>query len=79
MKYHLKLGRGQSTWDADDILRALVVGWWIYRRGKNANARRPSDQACQGRLQCQPEEIGQQDPSRFEALTRVVQNSDNSK
>jgi hypothetical protein len=32
------------TWGADEhILCALAAGWWLYCRGKNANARRASD------------------------------------
>jgi PAP2 superfamily len=30
-----------ATWGADEhILSALAVGWWLYSRGKNTNARR---------------------------------------
>jgi hypothetical protein len=32
------------TWGADEhILCALAAGWWLYCRGKDANARRASD------------------------------------
>lgn len=32
------------TWGADEhILCALVAGWWLYSRGKDAKARRASD------------------------------------
>jgi membrane-associated phospholipid phosphatase len=32
------------TWGADEhILSALAVGWWLYSRGKNTNARRTSN------------------------------------
>src|SRR6202022_4290848 len=37
------------TWGADEhILCALAAGWWLYCRGKNANARRASDHILQG-------------------------------